>query len=256
MRIYAISDIHGCFEPFKRALDGIDLESPDSTLVLLGDCCDRGPDSLGVYRAVMGLQDRYGARRVIALRGNHEEQFLEYVWNYDNPEFTRAWMLSDSNLATARSFLEPDEFKHVRHLLALRRFVEAYRYTVERMVESHGEVIEWIRRLPYFWESPFRQVFVHAGIDEEAGDLWRVGTPPEWFTAMSPDYAERHFGLDVIAGHIDTETVSGIAGYRGIWFDGFSHYYIDSNVMRYGELAVLAYDSETGRYSGPGLDRR
>ncbi len=30
---------------------------------------------------------------------------------------------------------------------------------------------------------------------------------------------------------------------------------IDANVMRYGELAVLEYDSETGRYSGPGLER-
>lgn len=39
----------------------------------------------------------------------------------------------------------------------------------------------------------------------------------------------------------------------GVWFDGESHYYVDSNVMEHGEVAVLAYDSETGRYSGPGL---
>lgn len=96
-------------------------------------------------------------------------------------------------------------------------------------------------------------MFVHAGIDEEAADLWRVGTPPEWFTAMLPMYAGEHFDLDVIAGHVSTETVSGIAGYRGVWFDGESHYYVDSNVMEHGEVAVLAYDSETGRYSGPGL---
>ena len=70
---------------------------------------------------------------------------------------------------------------------------------------------------------------------------------------MSPEYAGQHFGLDVIAGHINTETVSGIPGYRGIWHDGASHYYIDGNVVRYGEVPVLAFDSKTGRYSGPGL---
>lgn len=43
---------------------------------------------------------------------------------------------------------------------------------------------------------------------------------------------------------------SGIAGYRGIWHDGASHFYIDGNVMKNGEVAVLSYDSETGKYGG------
>ncbi len=255
MRIYCMSDIHGCLEPFLKALETIDLESEDSMLVLLGDYCDRGPDSLGVFRTVMGLQERY-AGRVVALRGNHEEQLIEYLSNVDNPDFAQAWKLADSNLATARSFLEPDEFEHVRHLLVLKRFEEAYRYTVGRMRKAHGDVIRWVGRLPYYWESPFGQVFVHAGIYEEAGaDWWKPGTPEELFTAMPPIYVGQHFDLDVIAGHVSTETVSGISGYRGIWFDGESHYYVDSNVMEHGEVAVLAYDSETGRYSGPGLGR-
>ena len=62
MRIYCMSDIHGCLEPFLKALETVDMESEDSMLVLLGDYCDRGPDSLGVFRTVMGLQERYGER--------------------------------------------------------------------------------------------------------------------------------------------------------------------------------------------------
>lgn len=255
MKIFCMSDIHGCLEPFLKALEDIDLDSEDSRLVLLGDYIDRGPESLGVLETVMGLQERCG-ERFIALRGNHEEQLLEYISNVGAPGFAQAWKLADSNLQTAKSFLEPDEFEHVRHLLVLKRFEEAYRFTVGRMRKAHGDVIRWVGRLPYYWESPFGQVFVHAGIVEEAADLWRVGTPPEWFTAMPPMYAGQHFDLDVIAGHVGTETVSGIAGYRGIWFDGESHYYVDSNVMEHGEVAVLAYDSETGKYSGPGLGRR
>ena len=254
MKIYAASDIHGFLKPFEMALEKIDLEDENSTLVLLGDYVDRGPDSLGVLETVIGLQERFG-ERVVALRGNHEEMLLEYVREVNNPDFCRAWTLADSNLATARSFLSADEFEHLRHLLVLKRFEDAYRYTVECMEETHGDVIEWIRKLPYYWESPFNQVFVHAGIDEDAGPAWwKLGTPKECFTVMRPDFAGRHFALDVIAGHVDTETVSGVPGYRGIWFDCKSHYYVDANVMRYGEIAVLAYDSETGKYSGPGLD--
>ena len=37
MRIYCMSDIHGCLEPFLKALETVDMESEDSMLVLLGD---------------------------------------------------------------------------------------------------------------------------------------------------------------------------------------------------------------------------
>ncbi len=253
MQLFAMSDIHGCLEAFEKALSGIDLDNSDSKLILLGDYCDRGPESLGVFKLVMELQERYGGR-VIALRGNHEEMLLEYVDEADDPDFARAWMLADSNLATAKSFLEPEDFKHLRHLVSIKEFEEAYRFTVSCMKVQHDDVIKWIRKLPYYYESGFGQIFVHAGIDEEADDLWKVGTPAEWFTAMPPMYAGQTFDLDVIAGHIDTASASSIPSYRGIWHDGASHYYIDANVLEYGEIAVLRYDSETGKYSGPGLD--
>lgn len=82
----------------------------------------------------------------------------------------------------------------------------------------------------------------------------KLGTAVESLTMMPPDYVGRKFYLDVIAGHINTEAVSGITGYRGIWTDGASHYYIDGNVSQLGEVVVLNYDSETGKYSGPGLE--
>lgn len=253
VHIYAMSDIHGCLDAFKASLSTVDLDVEDSKLVLLGDYCDRGPDSLGVFELVMDLQKRYGDR-VVALRGNHEEMFLEYIDEVKDLNFTQAWILADSNLATAKSFLDAEAFKHVKHLLRLRKFEEAYAYTVERIKAEHADIIAWVRKLPYFYESPFGQVFVHAGVDEEAGEDWKLGTSVESLTMMPPDYVGREFYLDVIAGHINTEAVSGIAGYRGIWHDGASHYYIDGNVMKNGEVAVLSYDSETGKYSGPGLE--
>lgn len=52
-----MSDIHGCLDAFKASLSTIDLDAQDFKLVLLGDYCDRGPDSLGVFELIMDLQN-------------------------------------------------------------------------------------------------------------------------------------------------------------------------------------------------------
>ena len=75
--IYAMSDIHGCLAPLNAALETVDLRDGRSKLILLGDYCDRGPDSLRVYERIMRLQEEYPGQ-VVALRGNHEEMLLEY----------------------------------------------------------------------------------------------------------------------------------------------------------------------------------
>ena len=113
---------HTCISSYERhsrvlgrlqaSLSTVDLDAEDSKLVLLGDYCDRGPDSLGVFELVMDLQKRYGDR-VVALRGNHEEMFLEYIDEANDLNFTQAWILADSNLATAKSFLDAEAFSHV-----------------------------------------------------------------------------------------------------------------------------------------------
>lgn len=252
--IYAFSDMHGCIEAFEKALTFVDLADGRSKLVLCGDYCDRGPASLQVFRKIMTLQQEYPGQ-IIALKGNHEDMLLEYIDMVEDPDFARAWMLADSNLATAKSFLGEGVFEQVKRMLAHRKFEDAYRFVVRHMKSDHADVLSWIRELPYYYETT-KQVFVHAGIDEDAGDLWRIGTPAEFFTAMTPDYVGQTFDLDVVAGHIDTETISGIPGYKGIWHDGASHYYIDGGVMRTGYIPVLAYDEHTETYSEIGPQGR
>ena len=77
-RVYAIGDIHGrldLFEALIAAIEGDDAMcgSADTTVILLGDLIDRGPDSAGVIAAARAWQ---GRRRVRILMGNHEEMFL------------------------------------------------------------------------------------------------------------------------------------------------------------------------------------
>ena len=88
----------------------------------------------------------------------------------------------------------------------------------------------------------------------------RSGTRRQPFILIEP--VERSFvcstGSIFLSTSESTSVVvtlfSGITGCRGIWHDGASHYYIDRNVMKHSEVAVLDYDSETGKYAGPGLE--
>ena len=77
-RVYAIGDIHGCSDLFAALIEAIDSddaarEPAQTTVILLGDLVDRGPDSAGVIALARDWQAR---RRVRILTGNHEEMFL------------------------------------------------------------------------------------------------------------------------------------------------------------------------------------
>lgn len=87
----------------------------------------------------------------------------------------------------------------------------------------------------------------------------RSGTRRQPFILIEP--VERSFvcstGSFFLSASESTSVVvtlfSGIAGYRGIWHDSASHFFIDGNAVQRGEVVVLNYDSETGKYTGPGL---
>ncbi|WP_333605856.1 metallophosphoesterase family protein [Novosphingobium sp.] len=78
-RVYAIGDIHGRIDLFDQLIEQIEKDDEhrmlaETTVVLLGDLIDRGPDSAGV---LMRARDWSRQRRVKFIMGNHEEMLLE-----------------------------------------------------------------------------------------------------------------------------------------------------------------------------------
>jgi bis(5'-nucleosyl)-tetraphosphatase (symmetrical) len=71
MALYLIGDVQGCDAPLARLLEKIDFSPSRDTLFLLGDLVNRGPDSAGVLRRLMGYGD--SAR---CLLGNHDLSLL------------------------------------------------------------------------------------------------------------------------------------------------------------------------------------
>lgn len=77
-RAYAIGDIHGRLDLFDRLIalieaDDLERGPAETTVVLLGDLVDRGPDSAGVIERAR----RWARQRTVRfIGGNHEEMFL------------------------------------------------------------------------------------------------------------------------------------------------------------------------------------
>lgn len=83
MRIYAMSDIHGCSDAFLNALSLVDLDDKNNMLILCGDYIHGGSDSYGIIEKIMELKKKY-RNRLVVLMGNHEEDAVDYGFIVDD----------------------------------------------------------------------------------------------------------------------------------------------------------------------------
>ncbi len=84
--IYAVSDIHGCYDKYQKLLKNIQFGEND-TLYVLGDVIDRGPDG---FKILLDMAER---PNVVGLMGNHEAMAVEAL-----PGILRC--LSERNMET------------------------------------------------------------------------------------------------------------------------------------------------------------
>lgn len=153
----------------------------------------------------------------------------------------------DDDFTMIRAIMDLQEH-HPDQVVALAgnheyRFVEEHRFTACEDEPEFG----WMRALPLFFETP-TQIFVHAGVDEEAEDLWKVGTEDSYFCEKFPA-TTGPFLKDVIAGHVGTYALAGDESFHDVFWDGASHYYLDGTVQRSHRIPVLKYDTEKKRYT-------
>ena len=111
--IYAVSDLHGCYDKYMKLLERLHLTSDDS-LYILGDIVDRGS---GGMKILLDLIDR---KNVFSCRGNYDHCAQILLRNLALPndgcfadgleEAFRLW-LSDGGSTTYEEFLSLDESK-------------------------------------------------------------------------------------------------------------------------------------------------
>ena len=242
-KIYALSDIHGYLDILKETMKKVDL-SGDNKLIFLGDYIDRGPSSKETLEYIFNLQKQY-PEQVIVLKGNHEEMFLE--WLADPNDIS--YLQTDYDLHTIKTFLTEKQLADIDKLCNNSKPTTVYdinRIVVQCVRKNNRELIEWVKRLPVYYETK-KQIFVHAGVDEEAGEYWSYGTENNYYMSKFPPTVGA-FYKNIIAGHTGTSFFANDKNFHDIYFDGKSHYYIDSTVYVSHKLNLLVYDTETKKY--------
>ncbi|AFQ17333.1 metallophosphoesterase [Bacillus thuringiensis] len=247
--IYAISDIHGYYNEMIDSLKNVDLKNKENKIIFLGDYVDGGNDSCKVLYYIKELHENH-VDQVIVLVGNHDEVFLHWLYSQED-DFKL--LFQEPDICTFKSFLTVEEYREIFD--TFQPLTYSYEKVSEALKEAikkkHGDLLKWLlnisKQLRYFETD--QQIFVHAGILEEAEDLWKHGTPKEYFTQKYP--AETgYFYKDIIAGHISSVEIANKKEYLGkVYWDGESHFYIDGTVEKSGNIPVLKYDTEKKRYS-------
>ena len=171
-RIYAIGDIHGCYDRLCRLLARIDIRPSLDTLVFLGDYIDRGPQSYEVIDLLITLKKQHPGS--IFLKGNHEAMFLDYISGNSTIPF-----INNGGRVTLESY-----YQHA---------AGADRSTIPK------EHLDFINSLVLCHESD-DYIFVHAGLragipleKQSTNDLLWIREP-----FISSD---TNFGKRVIFGH-------------------------------------------------------
>jgi serine/threonine protein phosphatase 1 len=80
-KIFAIGDIHGCYDRLKTLMEKIPIDCSRDTLVFIGDYIDRGPHSVEVVDYLIQLKNRFP--EVIFLKGNHEDMLDKFLNGVD-----------------------------------------------------------------------------------------------------------------------------------------------------------------------------
>lgn len=233
-KLFAISDIHGHLDEFLSALSKVDLSDKNNRLILIGDYIDNGHQSFQVISKIIELEELH-PNQIITLLGNHEEWFYDWLI-LENPT-------SSSFSETIKSFFSPEELTYI-----LKSNVNNFEAGVRNEIKNNikfNPFINWFKkryRDKRYYETD-TQIFVHAGIDEEAGKLWKDLTSSEMFTNKFP-ITTGGFFKDIASWEVAKDKT-----YQGkIYFDGKNHYFIDGDVYHSKTIPVICYDTVTKSY--------
>lgn len=249
---FALSDIHGYLQPLEEALSLVDLESDkENKLLVLGDLIDYGNNSCKVLYKIKKLTEDY-PNQIITLMGNHEYDFLEFLNAKDNDIWNVEWLGADKDFATVNSFISVYSKEKISQLNIDKDDYHDYFFRASTIIKddiltNHKGLVRWLKDLPLFFEGE-HNIWVHAGIDEEAEEYWKLGTSDEYFLSKFPATFGK-FHKDIVAGHISTSSLKKDKNFQGVFWDGMSHYYIDGSVHLNKTIPVLKYDTVSGKYT-------
>lgn len=190
--IYAIGDIHGCYDQLRRLLaqiaddKAIHARGRTATVIFCGDYVDRGPGSRQVLDALCWLK-RWRPFNVAFLKGNHEQVMLDYI---AAPDRATAWLRfggaetlqsygvtppapdapAEAHLAARDDLLERLPVSHLHFLEGLELLIGVGDYAFVHagvrpgvaLARQSEEDLLWIREQFLDVQGPHERIIVHG----------------------------------------------------------------------------------------------
>ena len=182
--IYAMSDIHGCYEKYLKMLSKIKFKLED-TLYILGDVLDRGPAGM---KALLDMGKR---GNIILLRGNHDHQagiLLSNLHMLDDAncpqelvELYGIW-LSDGGKTSLTEYLQLSDEEQKTVIGLIRKMKKSVEIEVNDKKYLLAHTVPGIERIEEYKE-------------------WTL----EDYIMGEPDYEEQYFeDMYIVTGHTPT----------------------------------------------------
>ena len=219
--IYAISDLHGCYDKYIKMLEKINFGAAD-TLYVLGDVIDRGDGGIDI---LLDMMQRPNVRPII---GNHESLAMGPIKNIvlspasaaviRNTKAYQLWMLSDGE-PTEKAFRALDN----KTQWAVIDYIESF--SVYDEIAVGGRKFHLSHTLPdYDPDKPIHDVSYLE------------------FIYGQPDY-EKEYAADTlfITGHTPTALID--PGYKGRICRKHNHIAIDCGAAFDGPLGCICLDT-------------
>jgi serine/threonine protein phosphatase 1 len=228
-RTFVVGDIHGERLALDRVLAKLPWIRPEDTIVFLGDYVDRGPDSRGVIDRLRRLPEAT-AGKVVCLRGNHEDAWLESLTDADV-----SFLLPVGNgcQATFKSLAErsPDETMGDQDFAAF----------LDPRAWFPPAAAAWLRALPLWYEDE-HAIYVHAGLEGEGG-AWkhpRDSAPRPLLWMREPDFFTQYEGKPLVFGHTPVADLPPADEHRTTPWRRGPLWGIDTGAGRGGPLTAIA----------------
>ena len=219
--IYAMSDLHGCYDKYIKMLEKINFNNND-TLYILGDIVDRGPDGIKI------LLDIYNRKNVIVIQGNHDYSACRilkmFCMSSDDSEYERAkslyafWRI-DGGKPTYEAFvaLPPEEQKRI--LAYMNSFLIYEEITVGERKFFMSHTVPEKERMKNF-ETVMWQEFI----------------------AGEPEYEKQYFSDKyIITGHTPTDFID--PEFKGRIWRANNHIAIDCGAVFGNPLGCICLDT-------------
>lgn len=219
--IYAVSDLHGCYDKYIKLLECLHMTSDDS-LYILGDIVDRGSEGMKI------LLDLINRKNVFSCRGNHDHCAQILLRSFVLPddgyfadgleEAFRLW-LSDGGSPTYEEFLKLDE-------------------------SEQRAVLRYLGSLPVYKKLTVgdQKFFLAHTVPEKTKMLDIHNWKNSDFIMGEPEYEKTYFeDTIIITGHIPTGFID--PEYTGRIWKGNNHIAIDCGAVFGNPLGCICLDT-------------